>query len=128
MKESCTDKALVGSKKLKLAVHEFEQLFFQWGFTKAWIVSNGSNRMIDFFLEEKESDVFFGSEVVEDGAFGDTGSSGDGFGGGCVKSFGLEESESCFDDTVTDRLFALRPLTGFTGFTGLRFSLRCHNS
>ena len=92
MKESRTDKAFVGSKKLKLAVHEFEKLFFQWGFTKAWIVSNSSDSMIDFFLEEKESDVFFGSEVVEDGAFGDTGSSCYCFGGGCVKSFDLEES------------------------------------
>jgi hypothetical protein len=119
MKESCTDKTFVGSKKLKLAVHEFKKLFFQRGFTKAWIVSNGSNRMIDFFLEEKESDVFFGSEVVEDGAFGDTGPSCDRFCGGCVKSFGLEKSESCFDDTVTDRLFVLRPFTRFTGFADL---------
>jgi len=126
VEQRSTDKAFVRSKKLELAVYKFEELFFQRCFTKPWIVTDGSDGMIDFFLEEKESNVFFGSEVVEDGSFGDTGFSCDRFRRGWVKSFGLEESEGCLDDPVTDRLFALRPLPGFTGLTGFGFSLRSH--
>src|ERR1043166_5667811 len=117
VKQSSADKTLVRSKKLELTMHKCEEFFFEWRLTKTRIVTNGGYRVIDFFFEEKESNVLFGSEVIKHCAFGNSGSSGDSFRGCCIESFGLEESEGCFDNAIADRLFALRSLTGFaSGF------------
>ena len=111
MEQGGTDEAFVASKKFELAVDEREKLFFEWRFAETLIVTNGGYGVINLFLEEKECNVFFGSEVIEDRAFRDARFARDGFRSRGVEAFGLEKSESRFDYAVTNDLFALGALT-----------------
>src|SRR5215204_3320851 len=107
MKKRSADKAFVWSKKLELAMYKREEFLFERRFTKAGVISNGGDRVIDFFFKEEERNVFFRPEIVKDCPFGDPGFTCNCFSGGCLKAFGLKESKCGFNYSVTNRLFIL---------------------
>src|SRR5437667_12785848 len=73
MNEGRADETFVWRQKLELAVHEGEELFFQRRLSQTGIVADGSNCLVHLLLEEMQSDIFLGSEIVEDGSFGHPG-------------------------------------------------------
>src|SRR5207237_10813859 len=73
MNESNANELFVWSKKLKLAVHESKELFLKRRFPQTWIVADSRHGLINFLLEEVETDVFFRFEIIEDRTFGNAG-------------------------------------------------------
>src|SRR5438552_14945889 len=87
MNEGRADETFVWRQKLELAVHEGEKLFFQRRLSQTGIVADGSNCLVHLLLEEMQSDIFLGSEIVEDGTFSNPGLARNCPGRGSVKAW-----------------------------------------
>src|SRR5438552_3324345 len=128
MYEGSADKTFVRGEKLELAVHEGEELFFQGRLSQTGVFSDRSNSLVHLLLEEMQGDVFFGPEIIKDGAFGNTSLARNGFSCRSVKALSLKERQSGGHYSLPNRCFVLRapprrPLR--CGRATARFSLRC---
>src|SRR3989440_4381615 len=108
MNESSADEPFVRGEKLKLAVYQREELFFQRGLAQTRVFADRSNRLVYFLLEEMQSDVFLGPEIIEDGAFSNPGLARYGFSCRSVKAPGLKERQGGRHDALPNRRFVLR--------------------
>src|SRR5712691_2365768 len=108
MNEGGADETFVRSQKLELAVHEGEELFFEGCLSQTGILADGSNRLVHFLLEKMQRDVFLGSEIVKDGAFGDAGLPRNRPGGRGVEALGLKERQRGRHDSLPNRFLVLR--------------------
>src|SRR6266849_10645444 len=108
MNEGGADETFVRSQKLELAVHEGEKLFFEGRLTQTGIIADGSNRLVHFLLEKMQRDVFLGSEIVKDGAFGDAGLARNRPGGRGVEALRLKERQRGRHNSLPNRFLVLR--------------------
>ena len=109
--ECGADEAFVRREIFQLTVDQREEFFFERRFSQARVVPNRRDCVVDFFFEERQRDIFFGSKVIEDRAFSDAGFAGDGFGRGGVEALCLKQSQRRFDDATLDRVLVLRTFT-----------------
>ena len=120
MDECRADESFVWSEIFELTVDQRKKLLFEWRFTQAGIITDRGDGVINFFFKERKSDVFLGSEVIEDSAFSDAGFTRNCFGGGGIEAFGLEEVEGRLYDAFANRFLVLRPFSGGTFLVGAR--------
>lgn len=118
--ECGADESFVWSEIFELTVDEGKKLFFEWRFPQTGIIADRRDRVIDFFFEERKSDILLGSEVIENSALRDAGSTRNGFGSRGIEAFGLEEVEGRLYDAFANRLLVLRAFSGETFFRAAR--------
>ena len=109
MNESRADKSFVWGEKLELVMHEGEELLFERRLSQTGIIADRSNSLVHLLLKEMQSNVFFRSEIVEDGAFGDPGFTRNCFSRGGVKTLSLKKRQRGGHNSLPNRYFVLGP-------------------